>query len=132
LDGGLPTLVAMVDAWRAVGRDETGRQLHPILMTPYFAGRLAEVRLAGGDASDAARLLDELLGDTARTGERFWDVELLRLRAAAARECAAPPETVRAHLDAARALASEQGARSLAEGLEGGAEELGQATTRGP
>jgi class 3 adenylate cyclase/tetratricopeptide (TPR) repeat protein len=132
LDEGLPTLVAMVDAWRAVGRDETGRQLHPILMTPYFAGRLAEVRLAGGDASDAARLLDELLGDTARTGERFWDVELLRLRAAAARECAAPPETVRAHLDAARALASEQGARSLAEGLEGGAEELGQATTRGP
>lgn len=132
LDEGLPTLVAMVDAWRSVGRDETGQQLHPILMTPYFAGRLAEARLAGGDASDAARLLDELLGDTARSGERFWDVELLRLRAAAALACAAPPETVRADLDAARALASSQGARALAEGLERGAEELGRATTQRP
>ena len=127
-DEGLPTLVAMVDAWRAAGRDETGRQRHPMLMTPYFAGRLAEAQLAGGDADSAAGLVDELLAETARSGERFWDVELLRLRAAAAQARGAPPEAVRADLDAARELASEQGARALAEGLEGGGKVLGPAT----
>ena len=131
-DEGLPTLVAMVDAWRSAGRDETGRQRHPMLMTPYFAGRLAEAQLAGGDADSAAGLVDELLAETARSGERFWDVELLRLRAAAAQARGAPPETLQADLDAARELASEQGARSLAEGIEGGGKVLGPATRSGP
>jgi class 3 adenylate cyclase/tetratricopeptide (TPR) repeat protein len=117
LDEGLPTLVAMVDAWRATGRDRSGRQLHPILMTPYFAGRLAEARLASGDAGEAAGLLDEILDETARSGERFWDVELLRLRAAAARKRGASPDTVRADLEAAGKLASEQAARALADGV---------------
>jgi class 3 adenylate cyclase/tetratricopeptide (TPR) repeat protein len=126
LDEGLPTLVAMVDAWRATGRDESGRQLHPILMTPYFAGRLAEARLANGDAQEAASLLDEILGETARSGERFWDVELLRLRAAAARERGASPDPVRADLDAARKLAAEQAARPLGDAVEAAAEMLAQ------
>jgi tetratricopeptide (TPR) repeat protein len=114
-DEGLPTLVAMVDAWRSVGRDATGRQRHPVLMTPYFAGRLAEARLASGDAAEAARLVDELLAETAASGERFWDVELLRLRAAAARSRGAPPESVQDDLEAARALAIEQSAGALAD-----------------
>ncbi len=126
-DEGLPTLVAMVDAWRSAGRDETGRQRHSMLMTPYFGGRLAEAQLACGDPDSAADLVGELLAETARGGERFWDVELLRLRAAAARALGAPPETIRANLDAARELASEQGARALAGGLEGGAEVIGPA-----
>jgi class 3 adenylate cyclase/tetratricopeptide (TPR) repeat protein len=123
---GLPTLVAMVDAWRGVGRDETGRQLHPMLMTPYFAGRLAEARLASGDGEEAARLTEELLAETTRSGERFWDVELLRLRAAAARARGAPAETVDADLEAARSLAAEQGADALADGDAGEAGALGQ------
>jgi class 3 adenylate cyclase/tetratricopeptide (TPR) repeat protein len=118
-DEGLPTLVAMVDAWRAAGRDATGKQQHPMLMSPYFAGRLAEARLASGDADGAAELVDVLLAETARSGERFWDVELLKLRAAAAEARGAAPETVRADLEAAHALASEQGARALADALEG-------------
>jgi class 3 adenylate cyclase/tetratricopeptide (TPR) repeat protein len=126
LDEGLPTLVAMVDAWRAAGRDESGRQLHPILMTPYFAGRLAEARLANGDAQEAASLVDEILGETARSGERFWDVDLLRLRAAAARKRGASPNTVRADLDAARKLAAEQAARPLGDAVEAAAEMLAQ------
>ena len=83
--------------------------------------------MASGDADSAAGLVDELLAETARSGERFWDVELLRLRAAAAQAHDAPPETVRADLDAAGKLATEQGARALAEGLGGGAEVLGPA-----
>jgi hypothetical protein len=130
-DEGLPTLVAMVDAWRSAGRDQTGRQRHPMLMTPYFAGRLAEAQLASGDADSAAGLVDELLAETARSGERFWDVELLRLRAAAAQARGAPHETLRAEFDAARELASEQGARGLAEGLEGGGDVVGPATKSG-
>jgi class 3 adenylate cyclase/tetratricopeptide (TPR) repeat protein len=119
LDEGLPTLVAMVDAWRAAGRDRSGRQLHPILMTPYFAGRLAEARLADDDADAAASLLDVILGETARSEERFWDVELLRLRAAAAQRRGSSPDTVRADLEAAGKLASEQAARPLLDGVEG-------------
>jgi class 3 adenylate cyclase/tetratricopeptide (TPR) repeat protein len=125
LDEGLPTLAAMVDAWRSVGRDESGRQRHPILMTPYFGGRLAEARLAEGNSAEAARLLDELLAETATSGERFWDVELLRLRAAAAGRSGASPEEIRSDVEAARALAAEQRAGGLAESLNGAAEELG-------
>jgi class 3 adenylate cyclase/tetratricopeptide (TPR) repeat protein len=118
-DEGLPILVAMVDAWRAAGRDATGRQLHPMLMSPYFAGRLAEARLASGDADGAGRLVDELLAETTRSGERFWDVELLKLRAAAAGARGVAAATIRADLEAAHALAREQGAGALVDALEG-------------
>jgi hypothetical protein len=87
-------------------------------MTPYFAGRLAEARLASGDADEGARLVDELLAETAASGERFWDVELLRLRAAANRARGAPPEAIRADLEAAGALAVEQGAGGLGAALD--------------
>jgi class 3 adenylate cyclase/tetratricopeptide (TPR) repeat protein len=119
VEEGLPILVAMVDAWRAAGRDGDGRQLHPMLMSPYFAGRLAEARLACGEADAAAALADELLAETARSGERFWDVELLRLRAAAGSALGAAPEAVRADLEAAQAVAREQGAVALVDALEG-------------
>lgn len=128
-DEGLPMLVGMVDAWRSAGRDQTGRQVHPMLMTPYFAGRLAEAWLASGDADQAAGLLDELLAETADSGERFWDVELLRLRAAAARARDAPLEQVQADLDAASTLALEQGARALAAGVELGTGVVGPGAT---
>jgi class 3 adenylate cyclase/tetratricopeptide (TPR) repeat protein len=115
---GLPMLIAMVDAWRAVGRDETGRQLHPVLMSPYFAGRLAEARLDTGDVDEARRLLDELITETARSGERFWDAQLLRLHAMAGERLGAPADAVRADLDASHRLAREQGAVGLARTFE--------------
>jgi class 3 adenylate cyclase/tetratricopeptide (TPR) repeat protein len=120
-DEGLQTLVPMVDAWRSVGRDETGRQRHPVLMTPYFAGRLAEARLGSGDMDEAMRLLNELLAETEASGERFWDAELLRLRAAAAVARGAPA-TVGPDLEAALGLAREQGAEGLLPGLHAAAE----------
>ncbi|MGH9223610.1 MAG: hypothetical protein ACRD2W_07435, partial [Acidimicrobiales bacterium] len=117
LDEGLPTLAAMVDAWRTAGRDGSGRQLHPVLMTPYFAGRLAEALIARGDVDEAADWLDRLLAGGPGDGEPFWDVELLRLRATVARLRRRPPEVVRGDLDAARRLADEQGARALSARL---------------
>ena len=124
---GCRRLVAMVDAWRSVGRDETGRQLHPMLMTPYFAGRLAEVRLAGGDADEGGRASStSCSAETARSGERFWDVELLRLRAAAARERGSPAGD--ASEPTSTRLARSPPSRAPVpwrRGLEGGAEGAG-------
>jgi class 3 adenylate cyclase/tetratricopeptide (TPR) repeat protein len=112
-DEGLPTLSAVVAGWRTAGQDASGRQLHPVLMTPYFAGRLAEAQLATGDVEQAARELDRILAGTAANGEHFWDVELLRLRAVAAERLGAPQEEVRRHLDAALKLAEQQRALGL-------------------
>jgi class 3 adenylate cyclase/tetratricopeptide (TPR) repeat protein len=110
---GLPVLAAMVDAWRSAGRDPTGRQLHPVLMTPYFAGRLAESQLASGDIEGAARELDRTLRDSAANGERFWDAELLRIRAKLVRATNGPGDTAGADLEAARGIAEAQGAKAL-------------------
>lgn len=79
-DEGMPVLAAVVDAWRSAGRDAGGVQRHPVLMTAYYAGRLAEAQLATGDAEAARRWVDELLSRSARSGERFWDARLLALR----------------------------------------------------
>ncbi len=83
LEEGLPTLRAMVDAWRSAGRDAAGHQLHPVLMTPYFGGRLAEALVAAGEGTEAKALADELLAETAASGERFWDPQLAEIRARA-------------------------------------------------
>jgi hypothetical protein len=112
-DEGLPTLAAVVTAWRTAGQDATGRQLHPVLMTPYFAGRLAEAQLQRGEAKLAADEIDRILADTARNGEHFWDVELLLLRAAAAQQLGAADAQVRADREAAARLAERQGSRGL-------------------
>jgi class 3 adenylate cyclase/tetratricopeptide (TPR) repeat protein len=111
---GLPVLSAMVEAWRSAGRDADGTQRHPVLMTPYFAGRLAEALLATGDAARSRALVDQTLAGTALNGERFWDVELLRLRAELRALAGEPEEQIAADLDAARRLGAEQGAASLA------------------
>ncbi|HEX6389384.1 MAG TPA: AAA family ATPase, partial [Solirubrobacteraceae bacterium] len=81
LDEGLPVLGAMVDAWRAAGRDSEGRQQHQILMTPYFAGRYAEALLLAGEHEAAAQQIDLILSGSAANGERFWDGALLALKA---------------------------------------------------
>jgi ATP/maltotriose-dependent transcriptional regulator MalT len=117
LDEGLPTLATTVEAWRSAGRDATGRQLHPVLMTPYFAGRLAEAHLANGDIDEAADRLDDLLADRSGNREPFWDVELLRLRATVGRIRGARADAIRSDLEAARGLAGEQNARALAAHL---------------
>jgi hypothetical protein len=76
---GLPALEAIVDGWRGVGRDASGEQRHPVVMTPYFAGRLIEAQVASGDLDGALERIDLLLEECATSGERFWDCELHRL-----------------------------------------------------
>jgi class 3 adenylate cyclase len=80
LEEGLPLLTAMVDAWQSVGRGPDGDQRHPVLMTPYYAGKLARARLAAGDHAGAADLVDRLLAATAANGEHVWDGQLHELR----------------------------------------------------
>jgi len=80
LEDALPSLTAIVDDWRSAGRDPSSNQLHPVLMTPYFAGRLIEARVAAGELDGALEGIDLLLAETASSGERFWDGELHRLR----------------------------------------------------
>jgi hypothetical protein len=79
-DEGLPTLAAVVDAWQSAGRDADGHQRHPVLMTPYFAGRLAQVRHAVGDHEGAGTIVAAQLEATAANGEHFWDDPLRALR----------------------------------------------------
>ncbi len=112
IDVGHPMLEAMVDAWRSVGRDAAGNQVHPVLMTPYFAGRLAQVRFQLGDIAGAASLTDELLASTERSGEHFWDAELLGLRARIKRERGDVADALAA-ANSAVALARKQGAVPL-------------------
>jgi class 3 adenylate cyclase len=81
LEDGLPALAAVFDQWRSVGRDASGEQLHPVLMTPYFAGRLIEAQVANGELDGAAERIDDLLAHTASNGEHYWDEDLHKLRA---------------------------------------------------
>jgi tetratricopeptide (TPR) repeat protein len=112
-DEGLPVLTMMVEAWRAAGRDPDGSQRYPVLMSPYFAGRLAEALLATGDLEQAATVLDRTLIESSGNGERLWGVQLLRLRAELARLQGGPPQVIEADLQEARQLAQRQGARAL-------------------
>lgn len=123
-DEGYPMLEAMVDLWRSVGRDADGSQVHPVLMTPYFAGRLAEIRYDRVDIDGAAALTDELLSATETSGERFWDAELLCLKAKIQHDRGEPSDA-RASVSAAIELATKQGAVPLRERAERLADELG-------
>ncbi len=98
----LPMLSATVDAWRAAGCDEHGTQVHPVLMTPYFAGRLIEARLAAGQTDGALEQIDRLLADTASNGEHFWDDELHEIRHRVERGAARAGRFQARHLNIAR------------------------------
>jgi tetratricopeptide (TPR) repeat protein len=111
LDDGLPVLSMMVNAWRSAGADADGRQLYPVLQTPYYAGRLAEALADSGDTDGALAELNRTLVDSSANGEHFWDAELLGLRSRLTGDAA--------DLEKARRLATAQGATALLDKLVG-------------
>ncbi|HET9275333.1 MAG TPA: protein kinase [Gemmatimonadales bacterium] len=75
---------------------------------------LAEGLLRAGEPTEAARVVGEALAFVERTGERFHEAELWRLKAEARRQAGGPEAETEAGLRRAIAAAERQGARSLA------------------
>ena len=102
---------AVLDTWRAEGKG---------LLRPSYLGATAEAHGAMGQLEQGIELVDEALAAVDRTGERWWESELRRLKGEltlkqAVRSRSGP----RAAADAeacfvdALAVARQQGARSL-------------------
>lgn len=77
----------------------------------YFLGMLAEAQLAAGDDDGALASLDAALASAEATGIRYWQPELLRLRAERLGEC--DPVEALSGLGRALEVARAQGARAL-------------------
>jgi predicted ATPase len=122
----------VLDAWRAEGR---------ALLGPSYLAAMAEAYAAMGQAEHGIEVVDEALAEVERTGERWWESEIRRLKgdlilkapsrvagqgrpgAAAAAEC----------FEQALAVARRQGARSLELRAALGLARLGQgAASRQP
>jgi DNA-binding winged helix-turn-helix (wHTH) protein/predicted ATPase len=68
---GLSRIVNAIAEARATGADQ---------FLPHLAGLAADAYLIGGNTADALKSVEDGLGIAARTGERFWEPELLRLK----------------------------------------------------
>lgn len=85
------------------------------LAWPCFAGLLAECYADAGNVDEGFTLLEEATAAAARSGERWWDPELLRLRALLlTREPDPDYKQAQDLLEEAVSVARRQGARSLA------------------
>lgn len=80
---------------------------------PYHQGLYARACRRGGRTVDALRAVGAALAMAARTRERFWDAELLRLRGELLLERGASPDAPRRDFTRALEVARGQGARSL-------------------
>ena len=102
---------AVLDTWRAEGKG---------LLRPSYLGATAEAHGAMGQPEQGIELVDEALAAVDRTGERWWESELRRLKGEltlkqAVRSRSGPRATADAEacfVDAL-AVARHQGARSL-------------------
>ncbi|MEK0084157.1 ATP-binding protein [Benzoatithermus flavus] len=103
LAAGIRSMRQGIAAWRATGAEH---------LVPYFQALLAEACARAGRPAEGLRLLEDALARTERTGERWCEAELLRLRGEllllrAPRHRAA----AEASLHRARAIAARQHAR---------------------
>ena len=116
------------------GHRATGTELGASV---WAGGWLAEGLLHAGEVEEALRVLDEALAFVDRTGERFHEAELWRLRAEALGRLGAGDEEISAALHRALASARHCNARSLElraamalartrQGREGSAEALAE------
>jgi tetratricopeptide (TPR) repeat protein len=92
------------------GHRATGTQLGASV---WAGGWLAEGLLHAGRVEEALQVLDEALGFVERTGERFHEAELWRLRAEALRRNGAEDAEAEAALERALASARQVNAKSL-------------------
>jgi class 3 adenylate cyclase/tetratricopeptide (TPR) repeat protein len=97
LSAHIATMTSFVDAWRASG-------LHAFL--PFFDAILGRLLTAAGEPEQARARLDTALALAEDTGMRFYDAELLRLRAHTHTDPVATAADIRAALE----LAHGQGA----------------------
>ena len=92
------------------GHRATGTELGASV---WAGGWLAEGLLRAGRVEEALHVLDEALAFVERTGERFHEAELWRLRALVLRRSGAGDAEAEAALDRALASARETNAKSL-------------------
>jgi adenylate cyclase len=83
------------------------------LFLSYYLCRLAECNLLAGRLDDARRELESALAFSERTGERWWDAEIHRLKGKIAAENAADIDSAQVCFQRAIETARAQGARSL-------------------
>jgi len=100
---GIAELTEGLAAWRATGSE---------LSRPYWLALLAGAQLTLGRASDAAALLDEAEVIVERTGERWYEAEVHRLRSEIALRAGDHAEAERSSLCAVE-VARRHGAKSL-------------------
>jgi adenylate cyclase len=88
-------------------RERLGDRWH----SAFLLGLLAEVELTSGAPARAQARLDLAFAHVAATGERYYEAELCRLRAACTTAAGGDPDEARGWLDRALAIARSQGAR---------------------
>ena len=109
---GVAQVGTVLDAWRAEGR---------ALLRPSYLAAMAEAYAAMGQAERGIAVVDEALAEVERTGERWWESEIRRLKgdliltasprtAGARRQSTADADEC---FQQALAVARSQGARSL-------------------
>lgn len=98
-----------IERWQAQGST---------LGKTYFLGLAAHMQAMGGDLDEAAVTLDGALELVEELGERFWEAELLRLRAEVVRGTGGTQVRVNELLERARHLAMAQGAVALVERVD--------------
>ena len=92
-----------VDIWRKQGGAE--------LLVPYFLGRLGAARLEAGQVDEALAANAEALSLAYTSGERFYEPELHRFRAAGLRKAGAAAAEVVSSLETAISMGKAHGSR---------------------
>jgi predicted ATPase len=101
---GLEIMTRGLAEWRAVGSE---------LGTTYFFALMAEAQRTAGRLDEAWHSLDAADEISQRTGEGWWQPEVLRLRAVLLGERGAPPAEIERTLNSALSLARSRSASAL-------------------
>jgi class 3 adenylate cyclase/tetratricopeptide (TPR) repeat protein len=107
----LAARVAALDGWIAVWQ-----ALDLAVFMPFYLAVSARLHGAAGDVGRAVARIDEALAFSRTTGMRFYDAELLRIRAGWSEEVGADRDDA---LVAARELARTQGATLFEQRIDG-------------